>query len=563
MKRRDFIKKMALAGGAMSLNNIPLQVLAQSSVLHKLAGESSNDRVMVIIQLHGGNDGLNTLIPIEQYTDYLDLRPNIALPYSGSGSRNIQNLDPSLAAANQIGIHPDMTALRYMYDDGLASIVQAVSYENLNQSHFRSRDIWFMGGGYDDYYTSGWMGRYLDNKYPGYPDAYPSAAMPDPLALEIGNGVSLAFHTPNTIPASLSIDNPDAFYNLINGVQGAEGVEDGLSGSNATPPIDIETTKYADELRWIMDFELKSDQYAGRLKSVYEAGANSSNVNYPELYPFNAPGNARKNELSGQLKLIARLLSGGVKTKIFLARIGGFDTHAMQVEPSSTTYGSHAAKLYHIFSAVKAFQDDLKGLGLADRVLTLTMSEFGRRAASNNSWGTDHGTAAPMFVFGKGVKPGVIGTNPNLMDLDHGNIKMQHDYRQVMNEIANDWFCATASEKEAINFNQDKANPKLGVLKDFLNPTASETFEARYRLDTCYPNPVENETKITYKINQNMEVSLNLYDSRGILVKTLVKDNQVAGEYSIDVDLSTMTSGVYTYTLVADRFTASKKLIKQ
>ena len=116
--------------------------------------------------------------------------------------------------------------------------------------------------------------------------------------------------------------------------------------------------------------------------------------------------------------------------------------------------------LYHIFSAVKAFQDDLKELGLADRVLTLTMSEFGRRAASNNSWGTDHGTAAPMFVFGKGVKPGVIGTNPNLMDLDHGNIKMQHDYRQVMNEIANDWFCATASEKEAINFNQDKANPK-------------------------------------------------------------------------------------------------------
>jgi uncharacterized protein (DUF1501 family) len=562
MERRKFIKNMALATGALSLNNIPLRVLAQNSYLEQLAGASTNDRVLVIIQLHGGNDGLNTLIPIEQYTDYLDIRPNIALPYSGSGARNIQNLDPSLAAAKQVGIHPDMTDLRRLYDDGLASIVQAVAYENMNQSHFRSRDIWFMGGGSDDYLSSGWMGRYLQTKFPGYPEAYPNTNMPDPLAIEIGNGSSLAFHTTNTIPASLSIANPEQFYKLIDGVVGAPGVVDGLDGSIATPPISIEKTPYADELRWIMRFEEKSDQYAGRLRDVFRAGTNSANISYPALYPFSAPTNAKKNPLSNQLKLVARLLSGGVKTKIFLARIGGFDTHANQVEPSATTYGTHAAKLYHIFSAVKAFQDDLKGLGLDERVLTVTLSEFGRRAASNFSWGTDHGLAAPMFVFGKYAKPGVIGTNPDLKDLDDGNIRQQHDYRQVFNEVANDWLCATPAEQQAINFDKSKALPKLGILEDNLNPIGKEFYNTRYFLESCSPNPVKTETTFSYKINQDTQVVLRLFDSRGLMVLTIVNEFQQAGEHSVKADLSTLANGFYTYTITADQFIGSKKLVK-
>lgn len=563
MKRRDFLKNMAMAGGAFALNNIPMRAMARNSFLQQMAASSDNDRVLVIIQLHGGNDGLNTIIPIDQYTDYLDLRPNIALPFSGSGSRNIINIDPSLAIQDQIAIHPDMVDLQHLYDEAKVNIVQAVAYDNMNQSHFRSRDIWFMGGSYDDQLDSGWMGRYLTDKFPGYPDAYPNPEMLDPLALEIGNGISLAFHTPDTIPASLSIQDPESFFNLIDGVVGAPGVVDGLDGSSATPPPEIETTKYADEIRWIMEFEKKSDQYAGRLRDVYLAGANSANVNYPELYPFTAPSGAKDNPLSGQLKLISRLLSGGVKTKVFLARIGGFDTHALQVEPSSTTFGSHAANLYHIFSSIRAFQDDLKGLGLEDRVLTVTMSEFGRRAVSNNSWGTDHGKAAPMFVFGKHARGGVSGTNPDLKDLDSGNIPHQHDYRQVFNEVLEDWLCATDSEKEAANFDQKEALPKLNVLDSDINPTNEIFKNERYRLETCIPNPVETETVFNYKINHPARVSLRIYNSTGILMETIVDEQQNSGEYSKRFDLSHLEKGVYTYSLKADSFIATKRLLKQ
>lgn len=562
MKRRDFLKKAAFAGGAFSLNNIPLQAMANSSMLQQLAAASTNDKVLVIVQLHGGNDGLNTIVPLDQYTDYLNLRPNIALPFSGAGSRNLQNLDPSLDFKDQIGIHPDMTDLRHLYDNGEAAIVQGVGYDNMNGSHFRSRDIFFMGGGYDDYYNSGWIGRYLDKKFPGYPDAYPSSEMPDPLALEIGNGLSLAFHTPDTIPASLSINNPESFYNLIDGVIGADGVPDGLGGSSATPPIDLDATHYADELRWIMEFEKKSDQYAGRLRDVFRAGSNAVGVDYPELYPFSAPSDARKNVLSGQLKLIARLLSGGVKTKIFLARIGGFDTHAEQVEPSATTFGTHSAKLYHIFSAVRAFQDDLKALGLADRVLTLTLTEFGRRAQSNLSWGTDHGKAAPMFVFGTKVKPGVIGTNSDLSNLERGNLPVQNDYRKVFNEVAEDWLCATPEEVSAIGFDQEVASPKLGILSDPLISVDVKFKQERYRLETCFPNPVEFQTTFKYRINRSAMVEINLYDSRGILARQLYKDDELPGEHSFTVDLSDLKKGAYFYTLKAGEFSATKKLVK-
>lgn len=562
MKRRDFLKKSALATGAFALNSIPVRSMASTNMLQKMAASSDNDKVLVVLQLHGGNDGLNTLIPIEQYTDYLELRPNIALPFSGSGNRNIVNLDPSLDLAQQIGIHPDMGDLRYLYDEGKARIVQSVAYENTNQSHFRSRDIFFMGGGYDDNFNSGWLGRYLVDKYPGYPDAYPNPEMPDPLSLEIGNGISLAFHTPDSIPASLSINNPQQFFNLINGVIGAEGVPDGLSGSMATPPDTLTATKYADEVRWIMEFEAKSDQYAGRLRDVYLAGNNSS-VNYPELYPFTAPSSVRENNLAGQLKLIARLLSGGVKTKVFLARIGGFDTHAFQVDPTASTYGTHAAKLYHIFSSVRAFQDDLKALGLEDRVLTLTLSEFGRRAKSNNSWGTDHGKAAPMFLFGKGVKGGVTGNNPDLKNLDSsGNIPFQYDYRQIFNEILEDWFCATASEKSAVNFDQEKALPKLGILNDDLIST-NDFYETRYKLETCHPNPVIDKTVFKYKINQAAVVSIKLYDSKGILVETVEDEHKMPGEYELNYDLSSLEKGAYFYTLKAGSFTATKQLLKK
>jgi uncharacterized protein (DUF1501 family) len=362
MRRRGFIKRLSAAtGSAFVINQIPFSTLSNAAPLHQLASTSSNERVLILIQLHGGNDGLNTLIPIDQYAEYYQLRPNLAIP--DKGVRKYIGLDGTLTDKQQLGLHPDLAHMKDLYDRARVNIVQNVSYENVNGSHFRSRDIWFMGGGYDNYIPSGWMGRYLDYKFPGYPEEYPNAGMPDPLAIEIGNGVSLAFHRNNGIPTAISIQNPNQFYDLISNVGGE-------------PPESIANTHYGEELKWIMDIEEKSNQYAGRLKEAYNKGSNSPNVTYPDLYPFNAPSGRIKNRLAPQLKMIARLLAGGVKTKIFLARLGGFDTHAEQVESYDATMGTHASLLYHISSAMKAFQDDLKDLGLEDRVLTMTFSEL-------------------------------------------------------------------------------------------------------------------------------------------------------------------------------------------
>ena len=548
MKRRNFLKKIPLAAGApIMLNSIPLNALAQSAPLHRLAASSDNDRVLVLIQLHGGNDGLNTVIPIDQYAEYYQLRPNLAIP--DNGKRKYIDLDTTLSVEDQVGLHPDLTHMKALYDQAKLNIVQNVAYENVNGSHFRSRDIWFMGGDYDDYIPSGWMGRFLDHEFPGYPDDYPSTEMPDPLAIEIGNGVSLAFHRSNGIPTAISIQNPEQFYDLITSVGGA-------------PPEYIANTHYGQELQWIMDIEEKSNQYAGRLKEVYENGSNSQNVTYPELYPLNAPPGRIRNRLAPQLKMIARLLSGGVKTKIFLARLGGFDTHAEQVEAYDATMGTHAALLYHISSAMKAFQDDLKDLGIEDRVLTMTFSEFGRRAYSNGSYGSDHGTSAPMFVFGKLVKPGITGTNPDLNNLNRGNLVYQYDYRQVFTSAVVDWLQADSATVDATLFS-DWVDSRLNIIGNGITGTKETFFNDRNYLQDCYPNPAKDKVVFGFRINSREKVSIRILDIKGKLIAEILEEERDAGIHHITYDIQSLKPGTYLYRFRSGIIDQTKKLIKK
>ncbi len=548
MKRRGFLKKLSISGAApFMLNGIPLSVLGQGSLHQIAASGADNDKVLVLIQLHGGNDGLNTIIPLNQYSNYINLRPNIAI--SDNGNRSYIPLDNTLNENAQVGLHPDMVGIKSLYDEGKAAVVQAVGYENLNQSHFRSRDIWWMGGGYDDEFNSGWTGRYLDTCFPGYPDDYPSTEMPDPLALEIGNNVSLLFHRETGIPAAIAAQNPEQFYNLITSVGGL-------------PPESVANTHYGQELQWIMDIEEKSNQYAGRLRDVYDAGSNSANVTYPENYPFDAGNRFSSNPLAGQLQLVARLLSGGSKTKVFLAKIGGFDTHADQVVAGEPSMGHHAALLYHISSAVKAFQDDLKFLGLEDRVVTMTFSEFGRRAASNGSYGTDHGTAAPMFVFGKGVRPGVYGTNPDLSDLNRGNLRHQFDYRQIFTAVLQDWMGASNDALVQTRFDQFVDN-KVDVFGTLVTGTEQTFFNDRFRLESCFPNPVTDKANFSYYINNESHVNLKIYDTTGKLMQVVVNERKNAGEHHVQADLSRFKAGAYLYKIEAGRLKATKRLVVQ
>jgi uncharacterized protein (DUF1501 family) len=536
MDRRDFLRLTSLAGSGMllSLNGIQLHSLEENSFLKNLAKSSTNDRILVMIQLHGGNDGLNMVIPIDGYGHYYNHRPNIAIPQTGQ--RKYITLDPNLASNRQVGLHPDMVAAKAMYDEGNMAIIQNVSYENMNGSHFRSRDIWYMGGDYNEYFSSGWMGRYLEYYHSDYPDGYPSAAMPDPLAIEIGTGVSLAFHRNEGIPMGLSVQDPNAFYNLINSVGG-------------DLPINLPDSHAGDEIEYIMQIERQSNNYSERLRNVYNAGSNSGTV-YPDMYPFVAPSSAVNNRLAPQLKIVSRLISGGIGTKIFLCRIGGFDTHANQVVNNDTTMGSHAASLYHISTAVKAFYDDLRNLGLADRVLTMTFSEFGRRAISNASYGTDHGNAAPMLVFGTCLNPGVYGDNPDLQNLQHGNVPMQHDYRQVFSSVVKDWFGAPDNVMEHVKF-ENFIDNRVDYIKCKDEIGVGELFKENLWMK-CFPNPTSGTTTINYYLRSAAAIRIEVRDISGRSLAVIQEKKSGEGEYKLDYDFSQYKNGMYIVALIVN-----------
>lgn len=569
MRRRQFIKKLSLAAVPITLGGIPIRLMAENS-LTRMAEQSTNDRVLIILQMHGGNDGLNSIIPAEAYDLYYQWRANIAIPAKNS-LRKMIPLDSTLPSQAQVGLHPDMIAMKDLYDRGRMTVVQGVSYKNNNGSHFRGRDISFMGGGFDDYFSSGWVGRYLQQEFEPkvYPDDFPNSEMKDPLAIEMGSDVSLIFHQQGNIPTSISLNNPESFARLVGELEGF--VDQGID-PRGKPPTALDNSPYGRELNWILGLEDKSQDYAERLYDVYKA-ASPTSVTYPERYPFNAPKGSMRNGLTPQLQLIARLLDGGgpglgVKTKVFLVKMGGFDTHAEQVESYDPTMGQHAALMYHISSAMKAFQDDLKARGLEDRVLTVTTSEFGRRVRANGSYGTDHGTGAPVMIFGKGVQPGVVGVVP---DLNKQNVEMQFDYRQVYANLLRDWMLVDEAKINTDIFFKDFINgPKedgtgnyepLPLATQVISGVQENFINARFALEDCFPNPATEFTTIKFRTNTTNLVNLSFINNQGRTIKTLLNEERPEGEHLVRAYVGDLPTGVYFYQLKTSFFTQTKKLV--
>jgi uncharacterized protein (DUF1501 family) len=527
--------------------------------------------------MHGGNDGLNCCIPVAQYGEYYNKRANIAIPAANSLRKYIP-LDSTLPEISQIGLHPDMIAMKHLYDQGRMTVVQGVSYKNNNGSHFRGRDITFMGGSYDDYMQSGWIGRYLQGEYAPYkyPEDFlnpnvPQNEMIDPLAIEIGGDVSLIFHQEGNIPTSFTLSE-DGLDNLDD----LEGFfEDQATDPRGIPPEYLKDSAYYKELKWILDLEDKTEDYTKRLKEVLSKSS-ASTINYPEKYPYNAPSGSITNGLRNQLKLVARLLAGGCKTKVFLVKIGGFDTHADQVEKYDPTMGGHAALMYHVASSMKAFQDDLRARGLEDRVLTITTSEFSRRVNSNASYGTDHGTAGPMFIFGKGANPGVVGeafkTNGS-----GNNLAMQYDYRNVYANIMRDWMQVDDTQLNKIFPDaRDASDAGKGLMTTGTSDgtvfeqlplaqqviTGNEGFIGdRFSLEDCYPNPAKDKTTAHFKTNSAYHVTINLFTNDGRKVKAMVDGVYNPGEYKVETDLTGLPAGNYIYELKTGFYKEAKKLV--
>ncbi len=418
MKRRNFIKTAAplafvpfffprtrdLFAAAMPTS------MAEAALL-----TVNNDRILVIVQLAGGNDGLNTVLPLDQYSNLAAARANVLIPDTSA----LQ------LGAFQTGFHPVMTGMKTLYDQKRLAVVQNVGYANPNFSHFRSSDIFLSGSDSQEILNTGWVGRFLD----AFPN--PPAAANHPLALKIG-------------------------YSGTSGLQGAMGnigqvIPTFFSGSlrqlqsEYTNNFDSNNlSEYAlKEINFLQGERAAANQYANSIQTAWNLGMNS------QTYPASPSGIG--NNLGNQLQLVARLIKGGLKTRIYWVEAVGYDTHTAQVQ-SNKTQGLHANLLTELSNALFSFQTDLQLLGIEDRVLGMTFSEFGRRIKSNASTGTDHGAAAPMFLFGKYVNPTVIGSNPVIPETVtvNDNLPIQYDYRQIYASILRGWFCLTNSETQNV-----------------------------------------------------------------------------------------------------------------
>lgn len=504
INRKEFLQQMAVLSGGFSVGFGNFQAKAFGHSINTQLTAQANGRVVVIIQLSGGNDGLNTVIPAEDSL-YYNARPNIA----------IQKTE-AIPLVNQMYLHPSMTGMKKLFDDDKMAIVQGVGYTNPNRSHFRATDIWNTGSDSNVVLDAGWASRYLMEVFPNFPNSLPS----EPMAIQLGAVESPLFQS-NIGSFATVFDDPNLFYQLVNGSS--------LDLDN-TP-----NTLAGEELAFLKQIASASIQYSNVIRNAANKGKNLN------TYP--------NTSLSRQLAIIAKLISGGLQTPIYLANIGGFDTHSNQLT-------QHANLLKNLSDAIINFQLDLEKLGIADQVCIMTFSEFGRRVKQNGTAGTDHGTAAPMFFIGKSVKSGIIGANPNLKVLDSGGDPIfQFDYRQTYTTVLRDHLgLSNTSTAEIFN----RSFERLPIFK-----TATEEIGSNRTIDLInpWPNPASISIFVQYSVYVDQFIFLAVYDMNGQMVKELVNETKLKGEYNLSLDVSSWGKGEYLITLVSKSERITKKLM--
>jgi uncharacterized protein (DUF1501 family) len=429
--RREFLTNGLIMASAAA--TLPAFLNASAIAMNRaLAGLSSvpgvpDEHILVVVQLSGGNDGLNTVVPFG-FPEYYRARTGIGIP-----EREALKLDD----AQGVGLHPQLRPLKDLYDDGLVGVVQGVGYPNPNRSHFKSMDIWHTA---DTSATGdGWLGKYFDAECCGYGKGESGTAESPaggPPGIAIGRSAPLAMQGRKVMP--VAFENVELFrwagldinesmhgpYDVLNRRERGEG-QAARADSNA-----------AFLLRTALDAQVSSEM-------IRKAVANRPQTQFPQT------------EVGRQLSMVASMIRAGLKTRVYYVVHGGFDTHAWQ----GGANGRHGQLLNQLAASLKAFYTELKAQGNDARVMTMSFSEFGRRVGQNQSGGTDHGTAAPMFLVGPMVRAGVIGEHPSLRDLDEGDLKYNIDFRSVYAGILNEWMKA---DSKAILEGDYRPLPVLG-----------------------------------------------------------------------------------------------------
>lgn len=406
--RREFLKT-SLIGGATAWT-IPSFLAATINSLHAKERDSAvqsstgkDGKILVVVQLAGGNDGLNTIVPISN-DFYYRARKNLSI-----------GKDEALKLNDEFGLHPKLAGLKSLYDEGALAILHGVGYPNPNRSHFRSTEIWATASDANSNESYGWIGRYFDNTCAGCPSEVGIAlgnTTPQAFLSKEPRGVT--FSTPEqyrllgTSFSATGDDPEDEIFRDMNAMTMERNAGSSIASLGAARrPKDGESP--VDFLqRTALDAQVSSD----KIRAI--AGKYQNKATYGQ------------GRLGQQLQLIAKLIGGGMPTKIYYASLGGFDTHADQLQ-------THDRLMTDLGDALKAFKADMVAQGSWNRVTVMTFSEFGRRVGENANGGTDHGTAAPLFLSGGGIKAGLHGQLPSLdpKDLDRGDLKFNTDFRSI------------------------------------------------------------------------------------------------------------------------------------
>lgn len=525
MDRRNFLKMITLAGiGApFMLNGMPSRLMNQFLDFN-VNCDPINDRVLVILRLAGANDGLNTVVPISQYDTYANLRPNIKINNSGAGA--FISLDSTVSQSKQVGLHPSMNGFKSLYDAGKLTLLNGVGYPNPNYSHFRSENLMFAGkdGSNNQDLLSGIFGRYLGSLYPGL-SGNPTTQSPDPLAIQMGNLNPCLFYehlVEKNVEYNISGFQSSLFNNLFNTVIPTQ-------------------SEYNDLLTYIKGVASSMDGYYNRVMQVFNAGNNSS-ISYPS------------STLGKQLKTVARLIKGGSKTKIFQVNLSGFDTHVNQIQSGSTQLGTHANLLSDVSNSIAAFQADINALGIGNRILTVSFSEFGRQVRENSSLGTDHGDLAPFFIIGNNLNAGIMGDHPlftNSTSYYYNQNQRRFDYRQIFASLLQDWLGADSGLITATEL-QDFVTPttKLDLItssqvastvcSNALSTTEASVVTEKIKI---YPNPAKEYVTIEIPLNSaNDEAIFVMYDASG---RQVISKKQRVSLGKIQLFIGNLSDGNY------------------
>jgi len=502
--RRSFIQALGLAGaGGIMLGNAAVSA-SKASPLSVALAQNENDRILVIIRLKGGNDGLNTIVPVYDYGTYQSLRPTIK-----------HNQSDLFMLNSEFGIPNYMNSLESVWGEGAMKVVHGVGYPDQNLSHFRSSDIW-ASAAHDYFEPTGWWGRYFEDLYPDYIVNPPET----PPAIQIGSIGNLVFEGASN-NYSFTVANPNQLENVA-------------ENGTLHDVLDIPDCVYGDKLLYMRSTTNTTFAYADVINQAYISAVND--VDY---------GNA---QLANQLAIVARMIKGNLGTKVYMVTLNGFDTHANQVS-------DHETLLSDLADSMKAFYEDLGFLGLEDKVLSMTISEFGRRPYENGSNGTDHGAASPVMLFGP--------EHPDLSEWDNNdNLIPSTDFRDVYSSVLTDWFCLDPSVLDLILNNETYENLDLGFNCEGLNTTDFTDVTRFFHVPT-YQN---DRTYIELQMPVTGHVDVKLYDILGKEIATLKNEVLFPGLHKIDVKQAANTRlsyGQYIYRIgTGGQFYSKSILIK-